>query len=611
MVAEQLLADTTRALPVRPRPEPGEATMGYLARVAVANGHVSMARLHTTLRHPDLSAFEFADQLLALTKDECERLAGPVPRAWGQARMPVGTQTENFNGVLRRWCPVCLENKPVIRWEWTLKLMCVCVQHAVRLRDECPRCRQPQRWGSVSIDRCECGAALASEVGAEAPKSVIAVCAALSGGVPVDGPFSVLTATDWHRAIVYLGQLSAQPMAPRPGKIAGLHRLAVAAELVGSTAELLDQWPRGFVSLLSSIHQQALACPSIRRTFSPLYRVLYEELRSAAFEFMRDVFEEYLREHWWGVICKRNRHLKASTVDSHPRVTLNQAARASQLRPSVVRHLAQAELIPAAEVPLPSGRQARTVHFREVGWMKAAAGGAVSLCEAARLLALPERRLRELIAAGVVKPLISRQSSRSSAAWLISRAEVDRLQPTTARTTVSTGVSLGDVLKYWRLRREQAEDLVRAIVDGRITSIFCGNALQPLGKARFDPAELHRWFDTHRTIRGADLSVDQAAKALGVKQQVGYALVRQGLLSAIENESQGLRVTEADIDEFQLTYVSLAEMARAARRSPRAMLETIGAKPICGPRIDGSRQYFFRRADLPAQPLLSPRRRVN
>lgn len=101
-----------------------------------------------------------------------------------------------------------------------------------------------------------------------------------------------------------------------------------------------------------------------------------------------------------------------------------------------------------------------------------------------------------------------------------------------------------------------------------------------------------------RYTEGASISVDQAAKRLGLKQQVVYDLVRLGLLTTIQDHLPGRRVTQASLDEFQATYISLAEYAKSVKRAPRWLLQTLPMQPVSGPMIDGSRQYFFRRSDL-------------
>jgi hypothetical protein len=325
---------------------------------------------------------------------------------------------------------------------------------------------------------------------------------------------------------------------------------------------------------------------------------------------LRDAFEAYLHEHWWGLVCRRNKRMQSATVEKHPRITLPQMAAAVGVPESVVRHLVQAELIPATSTPLPSGRHSRSIHSDELHRIKVATDGALSLGQASRALELPEGRLRDLIAEGVVSPLISRQMNRGAAAWLIAKGEIERLHvhPGFA-VAASDAVPLRDALKYWRLREHEGVALVRAVICGQLPVLASDQDRMPLGLAMLSGAQTKRWLATRRIESGEGLSVDQAAKELGLKQQVAYDLVRAGLLTTTDAGVLGRRVAARDIEAFRAAYVSLAELARKANCSPRVLLARVGVAPVCGPAIDGARQYFFRRAELlstQVQPRANP-----
>lgn len=115
------------------------------------------------------------------------------------------------------------------------------------------------------------------------------------------------------------------------------------------------------------------------------------------------------------------------------------------------------------------------------------------------------------------------------------------------------------------------------------------NGLIPVGDA-------HR---RSRTIVSKTLSVDQAAKILGVKQQVAYALVHSGLIPT-DRLQKPIQIGRDELETFQREYVSLAELARERRISSRRLLLELKVAPVSGPAIDGCRQYFFWRFDVAA-----------
>jgi hypothetical protein len=186
---------------------------------------------------------------------------------------------------------------------------------------------------------------------------------------------------------------------------------------------------------------------------------------------------------------------------------------------------------------------------------------------------------------------------------LLSKASVEELRSTLiARRTTSIDQAapttyLAQILRTWRLCRGDFPSLIKAILSGEIgiaASLPMGHGLGDLALAEND---VRAWLRTRRAQIDEWMSVDAAARQLGLKQQVAYELVARGLLPAAGSVS-GRRVHRDAVASFRCTYVALADIARANARSPRQMLGAISVAPICGPSVDGARQYFFRRTDL-------------
>ena len=574
--------------------------MGYLMRVASANGFSSARQLLGTAMATDGTAFQQVCRRLLLTPVEWQSLAGVLPRQWGMGSPPLGLSPSDFNHTCRRWCPACLTESAHWRGAWCFKLSCVCTSHSVWLHDRCPSCGQYQGWGGVELLRCACGVPLASAEAEATSATMIGLSARLCGEKSVHVQsleIDAMGVAELHRLVRYLGMFSLATQPTRPGQQAHLHRLATARELLTGMAWLIDDWPAHFFELLAEIQAQAAGTSRLQRAFWPLYRVLYADLEGEAFQFLRDEFEAYIHRCWWGLICKRNRRLAMPIKLGHPRLTMRQVALAAEVRPSVVRHLVQAELLPAAVAPHPSGRKTVTIHEDELPALRVTTQGALPLIEAAASLGLPKRRVRQLIAAQVIGPLISRASKSAPGQWLIGADELARLSaPSHGR-----GTTLRATLRYRRLSDDEAICLVEAVLANAFSELAAGGPRVPIGEVRLDDEHLAGWLADLRSKAGTAFSIDAAAKRLGLKQQVAYELARRGILKATADPLCGLRVTADAIERFTCEFVSLAEYARSRSSAPRAVLSTVAATPVCGPSVDGSRQYFFRRADLQAE----------
>lgn len=582
---------------IRPRPFSGESTRGFLMRVAAVNGFGSVRQLQSRMREGGGSAFERLCQHLILTERERASLFGILPSSWNGFEPPMGLAPSDFNHVRRRWCPLCLSEHGYLQGRWELKLAGTCARHSIWLHDLCGVCGDSQDWLGVDPLRCYCGAVLADAHPEPAEDCVVELCSALEMGSNShrSDPLRSLELLPLHRAIRYLGLFSIDSAPPRPGQIGGLHQQKAARALLTGMARLMDDWPRCFHAVLSAMQRRSTAASSIQRAFAPLYRVLYVELADTMFQPFRDAFEAYLHEHWWGLVCRRNARMKPSTRQEHPRLTTAQVKNTSLLSAATVRHLIQAQLLPATLIRFPSGRTSTTVHTEDIAQLKGEADGALCLRDFADQVALPQRRLRQLIAAGVLRPLLRPGPGRGGPSqWLVPRAEADRLTVHSA----ATGTPLRFFLRFWSLTEAESTSLVVHVMERNATDAGPTHSVVGIGDALLDPQEVRRWLNTVREMATPLLSVDQAAKQLGIKQEVAYALIRSGRLQAMSNESGCRKVHPADVQAFATQYISLAEYARSTGQAPRYALNSVQALPVCGPSVDGSRQYFFNRSEL-------------
>lgn len=586
-------------MPIRPRPHDGESTRGYLMRVARLNGYTTS---HTWLSNQRKFCLQPGPQLFALLglgPDEHTKLVGPLPARFGPWPLPMGLVSSDFNHAHRRWCPLCLAQEPIMLGAWEIKLVCVCSRHSVELVEQCRRCARFQRWAGTELCRCECGASLAEIQPAATSESERRMACLLStdssfGSWP---DFENLSVAQRHRFVRLLGLLGDGELVSRPGQVAGLHCLGTSARYVMGAVKLLQAWPAHFDAQLEAVRKSADASPSLKRTYGVLYGLLYSELRDISYQFARDAFEDHLHRNWWGMVCSRNGLLKRRTVEQHPRRTLGQLALAANVGGAVLRHLVQGELILADTVTLKSGRRMSTIHEQALPSLVALVDGAVTLSEAACHSVMPERRLRELIKAGVVCPLVSPLKQRA-AAWLIPKTELAKLDVHANGCALEGTIAVRDALKYWRLRGSEAVTMIRAVLD----HVFVVNAdtsgLVPLGLARLERQALKSWLLAFRSAGEKAMSIDEAAAALGIKQQVAYELARRGLLNSSVHGRDGHRALPSDIAVFQRDFVSLASLAKAAKRSPKALLDELETRPVTGPCVDGARQYFYRREDI-------------
>jgi hypothetical protein len=96
----------------------------------------------------------------------------------------------------------------------------------------------------------------------------------------------------------------------------------------------------------------------------------------------------------------------------------------------------------------------------------------------------------------------------------------------------------------------------------------------------------------------------ETARILRTSNDECAFLVKHGFLSA--EKAAGGRggtwmISQDEIDRFSSTYGNMNYIMEAFNTSARGLVERLtanGIMPITGPKVDGGRKYFFRKADL-------------
>lgn len=495
-------------------------------------------------------------------------------------------------------CPLCLSECSFLRRSWHLKAVTACPQHRCRLVDRCASCGARVAVFRLTEMKCGCGAALAARpAGSPCTELELALARAACELLQHDaGPTTFQTLS---RLVNFLGQFGSGNFPQKPGKLNGLDRLEVACDLAASADWLLASWPVNFEEVLSKrlAHVRASSFSArLPEVFGSLYRVLYRRLAGPEYQFLRDGFEAFLQAHWWGLLCKRNTRLSAETIAGHPRMSRREAGKKTGVALSKLKRLVESKAVDADVVCTAAGRQLTFIDQADLPDLTALAGAALTLQEASRRLALPERMVRQMIEAKLVS-LVSARPTRNGV-WMVS----ERLPTVPVATVEAPAQPLRFVLRYWRLTDHERIGFIDAVLRGELGSAIGSSCeKQALGDACVNVAALRLWIEHMRCGQSASmLTVTQAARQLGLKGEVAYELANLGLLRCARTQDGSRKIAPEDVARFRDEFVSLASLAKDRGTSPRSLLQKLEAAPVIGPSIDGSRQYFFRRADVRA-----------
>lgn len=570
----------------RPCPEHGELLDSYISRLLRLNGFTQLRGLTPGSALARESKLEFLQRYTALQKSELGKLMDP-----DHVVLEAKEDRKLFLTARVRWCPRCVAERPTFLGHWVFRTTVVCIKHRSFLLDECPSCHRPQTARAIP-GRCECGFALTYAHEEIVPDPLYRLQQGLYQSLFCEGQRSIF-GLDYFRAAKlahYLGVLACGSRKQSLQENAFSRRVVNDRILMTAAADLIDNWPNSFQTLLA-LRQTVQPTQSVRRDFGTVYDVLYRCLKGVEYQFVRDLFERFVNKHWKGTLTRRNASFSEDTLTDHPRVTLGKAAVRLGTTPAVLRRLAAT--VGMSEVGKEQGRKCATV---EVGRLPRVRGE--TLQAAARLLHIPKRRVRMLLEAGVIEADISPTRS-SAAAWFISREQLTRFMLQTTVCQCDDFVTFGHVIKYGKLSEEEFLDLVEKLITGELLPSSDSGGTVPIGSVKLARSAVRRWREQLQRDNYRHYSVDGAAKLLGIKQQVAYHLVRTGLLGSVRSrDNRSVQVRPSDLQSFMAEYVSLVSLAREQGTVSKVLRTRLPCAPVTGPDIDGGRQYFYRRADL-------------
>lgn len=529
--------DIFSRLLVRPQPHSLESERGYWLRIASENG------------------LSFPKWLL----DQGEKC-------------PVG---------MTRCCVECLSSpQPLWRQEWEDPHTYWCAEHLTWLVDVCRSCMRPLRWSALRFLECSCGHDLRAN-----PSSAV--------------DHSLLTLVDTSVASVrelrLLGTFAIHGPSGKPGK--KLHRMKMddaRAQLLAG-AEVAAHWPESFLGELERhrvfTHAEGAAqllreaLPGIGRLSRLLPHGVWRQRVDAA-------IDDY---------CKASRNRSVPIVGRNALVrnrppTLKAVATELGVRVESVAQMIDSGVAPIRGTRITSaGRRRRVVSAQDLPALRSMLDDKIEIKGAARLMALPASRVKELIAFGLLTQ-VDGHLSRSQV-QLISESE--QLMVVNSVSDLAGPVSVRVALRRW-IKKTETSELILAIRNGAF-QVHKASPTCPLGEWRISAACLSEWLMQHRDTDPAHLTLGEFSARLGLKGDTVRDLIRVGLLEVHPGIIRNRRcwcVSRQELERFVASYVPLSFLttkANVRQRDGYVWATAQGHLVVTGPNVDGSRQYFVQR----------------
>lgn len=537
---------------VRPFAHVDESFLGYRLRVAFANG----------LSNPDWLV--------------C--IESSLPKTHGVAR----------------WCPYCLAD-PHTYWreDWYTG-PAACFDHQCWLTSECSVCRRMLHWKQVRFATCSCGASLHC---ANVDPFSVEVLNLL--GEQTDSNSALLSVVERWNLARFLGALSQFGLQGKPLKKASRQTENVDQLLVTVGAPLIADQSACFELLdrLRAPQASVKNVPLLSEIFPNLLVILRRQLDEAQRGWMLNVLDKYVTSSshrgltmLWerkGTACRANKDLRCL------RNTRN---------PAIANMLEQTgETIPVRRTR--AGRKKFAISEEDLQRLRDTQRSLVPLKTAARYAGMSTRRIQALAQAGLIASNGTRIDTRS----------IDRLLSNIVEAgvrdvpAVGNPVSIAEALRLY-VPVEASAAFFNYLMNGVVRLVVESDKVPALRQIIADRG--HVISAVQMPVEScSQISIVEAARRLGVKQEVMYHLINIGLVRTRMGKLRRrvARIVDADeLTKFSQQFLPLSTVARAmgisARQAPNWAREH-GIEIVTGPSVDGGRQYWIRRRASVGVPL--------
>lgn len=467
-----------------------------------------------------------------------------------------------------RLCSACLREVGFWRSEWLVPDCFYCSAHRLWLCDQCDQCLQDLRWSNVRYEHCRCGRDLRLLPQAPLPSAL----AALVDAIPRD-------------VLDFLGTLSLHGLDGKPGKKASRVDVASVAARTAAGIAALGEAGAALPELLQRIRVPP-ATPGTVQLLNEAFPTLKRRVDAVADEAWRGRLRSAL-ERFVEASASTPNPIVGRNVSESPTTTVGQLAASVGVAPTRMAKTLDRMTGGAVATRVTSGGRVRRVVIGErSAEIKEALASTMSRRTAGRRLGISAKRVSVLTGEGLLVSMTEAGVQRFLSA--MPGAEMEPPLDT---------VVLSEALRTL-VHVDRTGALMRALLD---RTLACWRAaidpgdIPSVAHWKVSRDELKAWASA---AREGVLSVPQAAEALGVKQEVAYHLVRKGLLASTVRRGPARSeraVSRLELQRFSRRYLPLSELASKAGVGARGAVDWAGSQRhriVCGPTIDGCRQYF-------------------
>ncbi|WP_143136050.1 hypothetical protein [Burkholderia ubonensis] len=402
---------------------------------------------------------------------------------------------------------------------------------------------------------------------------------------------SLLSASDRWSLARFLGALSMFGLDGKPLKKASRQSQNIERIVVTAGAPLMGNRYDCFelLSRLRAPRTEGQNVPLLSEALPQLLAMLRKHLNDAQRRWMLDLLDQYVERTSGNepMVAWRRRTVKAAAdTDQRSRRPIGSRTIANMLAQT-------GEVVPIRRTR--TGRKRFVVNETDVQRLMEIQRSFVAPKTAARYIGMSVKRVEALAKAGLIDTNGKRINTKSLDRLLdsILTASGQGIRP------LDDPISLAEALRLY-VSIDASAAFFCLLVDGKIRLVVAHDQTPTLRTIYVDKGDA---ISANRTPSESEtlMSIVEAARRLGIKQEVMYHLVNAGLvrtrIARLRNRTMRA-INIDDLRDFTATFLPLAVFARSVgisvRNAPDWAVQH-GIEIIMGPSVDGGRQYWIRK----------------
>ena len=507
-------------------------------------------------------------------------------------------------------CPDCLAGGAPHHQSWRHAFVTCCVDHGIRLVDQCPMCQESYRPGRGGYDSCHCGCPLDGLERTVADDAELAISALIAGKMhparaALPPSLAFRSPTDIAAFIFFLASGGTDAVTGKQGKTPLPRTLEEARSFLAEASLLLCAWPTAFRDDVA--HRLRDGDPSASSAPARLGR-WYQRLMSfdgAAYVDFQKALADVVAGEFDGA------YVGGILVPSDLRAWISaaEAARSLGIRAErIVDAVGKGQIIGRLDTS-GFGHRHTMLPREEVEAIRKNRKCFVTKSDAREFLGISRKQYDLLIEAGdfascmpgEAPPLVDGTHDLEAMRQLVNSIAARAVEP------VEATVAFSDLNLRFTTDRVGLAEVFRRVLDGRLRPA-ADSIHGRLGEFRFCRCEVDTVIADVR--RGPGVTVQQVAHLTGWKAQCIAAWCDQGLIvhQAYDHAGgTGRMISVESLLRFQANYVPLSEIARGMGTTSRYLirrLKEVGVKTV-GTFQDGKacRGHLVARAALASAAL--------